>query len=118
MESLARTPDSGLIVPTDDFLILQSKLVVELAMRHRLPSIYNAPDYLKSGGLMYYGYVRSDQYRHAAVYVDRILKGAKPGELPIQAPVRFELLINLKTAMALGIEVPLGLMLRADELVE
>jgi putative ABC transport system substrate-binding protein len=118
MESLARTRNSGLIVPTDDFLTSQSKLVVDLATRHRLPSIYNAPEYLKSGGLMYYGYVRSDQYRHAAVYVDRILKGAKPGELPIQAPVRFELLINIKTAMALGIEVPLGLMLRADELVE
>ena len=67
---------------------------------------------------MYYGYARSDQFRQAAIYVDRILKGAKPGDLPIQAPTRFELKINLTAAKALGIEVPIGLMLRADELVE
>ena len=71
-----------------------------------------------NGGLMYYGYVRTDQFRQAAVYVDRILKGATPGDLPIQAPAKFELMINLATAKALGIEVPLGLMLRVDELVE
>jgi putative tryptophan/tyrosine transport system substrate-binding protein len=118
MESLARAPNSGLIVPTDEFIRLHGRLVIELATRHRLPSIYAAPDYIMNGGLMYYGYVRTDQYRQAAVYVDRILKGAKPGDLPIQAPAKFELLINLTTAKALGIEVPMGLMLRADELVE
>jgi putative ABC transport system substrate-binding protein len=118
VERLARATNGGLIVPTDDLINLHSKLVIELANRYRLPSIYAAPDYSMKGGLMYYGYVREDQYRQAAVYVDRILKGAKPGELPIQAPAKFELLINLTTAKALGIEVPMGLMLRADELVE
>jgi putative ABC transport system substrate-binding protein len=118
IESLARAPNSGLIVPTDGLLGLHAKLVAELATRHRLPAIYNSADYLMYGGLMYYGYVRTDQFRQAAVYVDRILKGTNPGDLPIQAPARFELMINLKTAKALGIEVPIGLMLRADELVE
>jgi putative ABC transport system substrate-binding protein len=118
IESLARAPNSGLIVPTDGLLGLHSKLVAELATRRRLPAIYPSTDYLMYGGLMYYGYVRTDQFRQAAVYVDRILKGTNPGDLPIQAPARFELMINLKTAKTLGIEVPIGLMLRADELVE
>jgi putative tryptophan/tyrosine transport system substrate-binding protein len=118
IERISGQPNGGLIVPTDDFIRLHGKLVTELAIHHRLPSIYAAPDFLMKGGLMYYGYVRTDQYRQAAIYVDRILKGAKPGDLPIQAPAKFELLINLTTAKALGIEVPMGLMLRADELVE
>jgi ABC-type uncharacterized transport system substrate-binding protein len=115
---LASQPNGGLIFPTDGFLTLNSKLVVDLAIRHRLPSISAIDLHLTNGALMYYGYVRPDQYRQAAVYVDRILRGAKPGDLPIQAPTKFELMINLKAAKALGIEVPMGLMLRADELVE
>jgi putative tryptophan/tyrosine transport system substrate-binding protein len=118
VERISGQPNGGLIFPTDEFIRLHSTRVIQLTNRYRLPSIYPAPDYLMKGGLMYYGYVRTDQYRQAAVYVDRILKGAKPGELPIQAPAKFELLINLTTAKALGIEVPMGLMLRADELVE
>jgi putative tryptophan/tyrosine transport system substrate-binding protein len=118
IERLASRPNGGLIFPTDGFLTLNSKLVVDLAMRHRLPSVSAIDLHLTNGALMYYGYVRLEQYRQAAVYVDRILRGAKPGDLPIQAPTRFELMINLKTAKALGIEVPMGLMLRADELVE
>jgi putative ABC transport system substrate-binding protein len=118
IERLASTPNSGLIVPTDNLLTLHSKLIADLTTRHRIPAIYNTPEYLMDGGLMYYGYVRTDQFRQAAVYVDRILKGATPGDLPIQAPAKFELMINLKTAKALGIEIPMGLMLRADELVE
>jgi putative ABC transport system substrate-binding protein len=118
IERLASAPNSGLIVPTDNLLTLHSKLISDLATRYRIPAIYNTPEYLMNGGLMYYGYVRTDQFRQAAVYVDRILKGAAPGDLPIQAPAKFELMINLTTAKALGIEVPMGLMLRADELVE
>jgi putative tryptophan/tyrosine transport system substrate-binding protein len=118
MENLASAPNSGLIVTTDDFVYLHNKLVAELALRHRLPSIYALSGYLEYGGLMYYGYVHTEQFRQAAVYVDRILKGANPRDLPIQAPAKFELMINLKAAKELGIEVPIGLMLRADELVE
>ena len=118
IERLASAPNSGLIVPTDNLLTLHSKLIADLTTRHRVPAIYNSLEYLMNGGLMYYGYVRTDQFRQAAVYVDRILKGATPGDLPIQAPAKFELMINLATAKALGIEVPLGLMLRVDELVE
>jgi putative tryptophan/tyrosine transport system substrate-binding protein len=118
IEQLAGKPQGGLIVTTDDFVLTHSKLVNELLIRHGVPSIFGNERHLPNGGLMYYGYVRVDQYRQAAVYVDRILKGAKPGDLPIQAPGSFELKINLKTATALGIEVPMGLMLRANELVE
>ena len=118
IERLASAPNSGLIVPTDNLLPLHSKLIAELTTRHRVPSIYNTPEFLMHGGLMYYGYVRTDQFRQAAVYVDRILKGANPGDLPIQAPAKFEFVINLTTAKVLGIEVAMGLMLRADELVE
>jgi ABC-type uncharacterized transport system substrate-binding protein len=118
IEHLASRPAGGLILPTDGFLTLNSKLIVDLAMRHRLPSVSAIHLHLTNGALMYYGYVRAEQYRQAAVYVDRILRGARPGDLPIQAPTKFELLINLKAAKALGIEVPMGLMLRADELVE
>jgi putative tryptophan/tyrosine transport system substrate-binding protein len=118
IDRISGQPNGGLIVPTDDFIGLHKTLVAELASRHRLPSIYSTPDYFRSGGLMYYGYVRAEQFRQEAVYVDRILKGANPGDLPIQAPTKFELTINLKTAKLLEIEVPMGLMLRADDLVE
>jgi putative ABC transport system substrate-binding protein len=114
----ASKSNGGLICPTDGFLNLHGRLIADLATRHRLPAIAAADRYVASGGLMYYGYVRTDQYRQAAVYADRILKGAKPGELPIQAPTKFELVINLKAAKALGIEIPMGLMLRADELLD
>jgi putative ABC transport system substrate-binding protein len=118
IERLAGNPPGGLVVATDGFVMGHSKLVNELAIRHRVPTIYATEQHLLNGGLMYYGYVRTDQFRQAAVYVDRILKGAKPADLPIQAPTNFELKINLNTARALGIEVPMGLMLQANELVE
>jgi putative ABC transport system substrate-binding protein len=117
-ERIAREPNVGLVFPTDTPVDAHSELVAKLTLRHRLPSIVGAARYIPHGGLMYYGYVHTEPYRQAAVYVDRILKGSKPAELPIQAPTKFELLINLKAAKALGIEVPLGLMLRADELVD
>jgi putative ABC transport system substrate-binding protein len=118
-ERIAREPNVGLVFPTDTTVDAYSELVAKLTLRHRLPSIEGgSPRYIPHGGLMYYGYVHTEPYRQAAVYIDRILKGTKPAELPIQAPTKFELLINLKAAKALGIEVPLGLMLRADELID
>jgi len=120
--SLARQPNGGLILPTDTFMELRRSLIVELALRHRLPTItgQNA-DFAKTGGLMYYGTatgVTEDQMRQAAGYVDRILKGAKPGDLPIQRADRYTLVINLKTAKALGLTVPLPLLGLADEVIE
>jgi putative ABC transport system substrate-binding protein len=105
---------------SDSFLRLRLKLIADLAARHRLPSISTYPDFLKEGGLMYYG-VRINmvgQYGQAAMYVDRILKGAKPGDLPVQQPDKYTLGINLKTAKALGLTIPLPLLYLADEVIE
>ena len=120
LESFARQPNGGLILPTDAFTRLHQKLVTDVAARHRLPSISADPDFPKDGGLMYYGARIStiDQFRQAATYVDRILKGAKPGDLPVQLPDKYTLTINLKTAKALGLEVPPTLLARADEVIE
>jgi putative ABC transport system substrate-binding protein len=93
-------------------------LIVELAARYRLPAVYPARFFVSSGGLISYGPDRVEQYHGAAGYVDRILKGEKPADLPVQAPTKYELVINLKTAKALGLNVPLGLQQRADELIE
>ena len=92
--------------------------VTSLAARYRLPAVYPFHQFAEVGGLLSYGNDRRDNYRRAAVYVDRILRGAKPSELPVQAPVKFELVTNLKTANALGLEVPLILLARADEVIE
>jgi putative ABC transport system substrate-binding protein len=88
------------------------------AARHRLPAIYPYGFFAREGGLISYGIVPSDNFRRAAAYVDRILKGARPGELPVQVPTKFELVINLKTAKTLGLDVPLSLQQRADEIIE
>jgi putative ABC transport system substrate-binding protein len=92
--------------------------IISLAVRHRLPAVYPFPLYAIEGGLMSYGFDSFDLFRRGASYVDRILKGAKPSELPVQEPVKFELVINLKTAKALGLNVPLQLQQRADEVIE
>jgi putative ABC transport system substrate-binding protein len=117
-ESFARAPNGGLILPTDTFIITRQNLIADLAARHRLPSISAYDFFPKDGGLMYYGINFLDQFRQAAGYVDRILKGAKPGDLPVQNPDKYSLVINLKTAKALGLTVPLPLLGLANEVIE
>ena len=104
--AFARTPNSGLIVTADPAAIVHREGIIALAARHRLPAVYPYRFFVISGGLISYGLDNIEQYRLAAGYVDRILKGEKPGDLPVQAPTNYELVINLKTAKALGLEVP------------
>ncbi len=114
----AAVANSGLVVMLDSFMISNHREVTSLAVRHGLPLISPFRFYTEGGGLLSYGYTPADNFRRAAVYADRILKGAKPSELPVQAPVKFELLINLKTAKVLGLDVPPLLQQRADEVIE
>ncbi len=114
----AREPNGGLIVMPDSFTDAHRVEITSLAARYRLPAVYAFRLFAKLGGLLSYGNDLTDNYRRAATYADRILKGAKPSELPVQAPVKFELVINLKTAKALGFDVPLHLQQRADEVIE
>ena len=118
MTELSRQSNCGLIFPTDSFTLSHRELITELAARYRLPAIYPNREFVDAGGLMRYGYIDADQFRQAAFYVDRILKGAKAADLPIQQSTRYELVISLKAARALGIELPLGLLMRADEVIE
>ena len=118
IEAVARSPNGGLIVLPDNFINAHRELIVALAERYRLPAIYPFGFFVRGGGLLSYGVDVIDMYRGAASYVDRILKGAKPGDLPVQQPVKFELVINLKTAKALGLTVPPSLLARADEVIE
>jgi putative ABC transport system substrate-binding protein len=114
----AQAPDGGLVVNSDVFMITHRDLVIAAAARHRLPAVYQDRSFVAAGGLMSYSVDRKDSYRRVALYVDRILRGAKPGELPVQQPERFEFVLNLKTAKALDIEVPRMLLARADELID
>jgi putative ABC transport system substrate-binding protein len=114
----AREPNSGFVVIPDVFTIGHREEIISLAARWRVPAIYWSRSFTESGGLVSYGPYIPDEYRRAASYVDRILKGAKPSELPVQAPIKFELVINLKTAKALGLDVPLHLQQLADEVIE
>ena len=118
IESLSRQPNSGLILPPDSFTIVRRKQIGELTARYRIPTISSEIRCVQDGGLMSYGIEFEEQFRQAAIYVDRILKGTKPGELPVQSPTKFTLAINLKAVKALGVEVPVGLLLIADEQIE
>jgi putative ABC transport system substrate-binding protein len=116
--AFVRSGNGGLIVTTSASVLAHRTLIITLAARHKLPAIYYARFYVSSGGLTSYGPDYVEQYRHAAEYVDRILRGEKPADLPVQAPTKYELVINLKTAKALGLTVPPTLLARADEVIE
>ena len=118
IDAFARVPNGGLILLPSPVATAHREVIASAALRHGLPSIYLARIYPVSGGLMSYGIDLNEPYRQAAAYVDRILKGAKPGELPVQAASKFEMVINLKTAKALGITVPPTVLGRADEVIE
>jgi putative ABC transport system substrate-binding protein len=113
--AFARSPNGGLIVTPSASASVQRNLIVTLAARHKLPAVYPFRYIVTIGGLVSYGPDLVDQFRLAAGYVDRILKGATPADLPVQAPTKYELVINLKTAKALGLEVTTSLLARADE---
>jgi len=116
--AFAGVPNGGLIVTASALSTVRRDLIIALAARHKLPAVYYERQFVVAGGLMSYGANFVDQYRRAASYVDRILKGEKPADLPVQAPTKYELLINLKTAKALGLTIPPWVLARADEVIE
>jgi putative ABC transport system substrate-binding protein len=116
--AFARSVNSGLIVTASPSAAIHRDLIIALAARHKLPTVYYERNFVVAGGLICYGPDFIDQYRRAAGYVDRILKGEKPADLPVQAPTKYQLVINLKTAKALGLTVPQTLLARADEVIE
>ena len=116
--AFARSSNGGLIVTGSALAVVHRDLIITLAARHKLPAVYSDALFVTGGGLISYGPDFVDQYRRAAGYVDRILKGEKPADLPVQAPTKYELVINLKTAKALGLDVPPTLLARADEVIE
>jgi len=116
--AFARSPNGGLIVAASTLAVVHRDLIVTLAARHKLPAVYPSRFFVRSGGLIFYGPDSVEPHRRAAGYVDRILKGEKPADLPVQAPTKYELVINLKTAKALGLEVPPTLLARVDEVIE
>jgi putative ABC transport system substrate-binding protein len=118
LAALAQQPDSGLIALHDPFTIKRRDLVIAQVARHRIPAVYTLRAFAVSGGLISYGVDLADPWRKAATYVDRVLKGAKPGELPVQQPTKFELVVNIKTAKALDLAVPPSLLATADEVIE
>jgi putative ABC transport system substrate-binding protein len=117
-EAIARTPNGGLVLPPDTNTNVHRDLIISLAARYRLPAVYSDRLFVTAGGLMCYGTDRADQFRIAASYVDRILRGAKPADLPVQVPTKYETVINQKTAKALGLIVPPALLVAADEVIE
>jgi putative ABC transport system substrate-binding protein len=118
IDSLTAAPGSGLILPPDPYTFAHRGLIIRLLAQNRLPAVWSSRDSVPEGGLMSYGPDRPDISRRVAAYVDRILKGEKPGDLPVQAPTKFEFVINLKTAKALGLDVPPMLLALTDEVIE
>jgi ABC-type uncharacterized transport system substrate-binding protein len=116
--AFARSGNGGLILTASALSVVHRDLIIALAARHKLPAVYYRRAFVISGGLISYGYDVADQYRGAAGYVDRVLKGEKPADLPVQAPTKYELVVNLKTAKALGLTVPQTLLARADGVIE
>ena len=117
LAAFARSPNGGLIVTATGAASRHHDLIIALAARHKQPAVYFARHFFAGGGLVSYGPDRTDQYRRAAGYVDRILRGENPADLPVQTPTKYELLINLKTAKTLGLEIPPTLLARADEVI-
>jgi putative ABC transport system substrate-binding protein len=116
--TFAGEPNGGLILPPDAMTIRHRDVIIALAAKHRLTAVYSGREFMSSDGLMFYGADFTDVFRRSASYVDRILRGANPGELSVQAPTKFELVLNLKAAKALGLDVPPTLLIRADEVIE
>ena len=116
--ALGREPGVGLVVMPDAFTLGHRVPIISAAARNSIPAVYSASDFVRDGGLLSYGPDQADRLRRAAAYVDRILRGEKPGDLPVQLPTKFEMVVNLKTAKALGLEVPPSIRLRADEVIE
>jgi putative ABC transport system substrate-binding protein len=115
---LGREPGGGLVVMPDAFTGAHRAAIISVAARNSVPAVYGLSDYARDGGLLSYGTDLVDSYRRAATYVDRILRGAKPSELPVQLPTKFEMVVNRKTATALGLTVPTSILIRADEVIE
>ena len=118
VKSFTRDPNGGFVVLSDVFNVVNRKLIIGLTAQYRLPAIYFFRFFVTDGGLVSYGVDRGDSFRRAAAYVDRVLRGAKPADLPVEGPTKFELVVNLRTAKALGLEVPPTLLARADEVIE
>lgn len=116
--AFARVSNSGIAVLPDSTTTIHHALIIALAARHRLPAVYNGRLFIAAGGLMSYGFIYRDQYRQAASYVDRILRGAKPSDLPVQTPTKYETVLNLKTAKDLSLTIPAGLLVAADHVIE
>jgi putative tryptophan/tyrosine transport system substrate-binding protein len=118
VNSLGREPGGAFVQMSDGYLYAHSALIMSLAARNNVPAVYNASNWVREGGLLSYGADTRDMFRRAAPYVDSILRGEKPADLPVQLPVKFEMAVNVKTAKALGLVVPQSILLRADEVIE
>jgi putative ABC transport system substrate-binding protein len=116
--ALGREAGGGLVVMSDGFMIAHRAPIILAAGRNNVPAVYPQPDFVRGGGLLSYGPDPVDDFRRAASYVDRILRGEKPGDLPVQFPTKFEMVVNRKTAKALGLAVPPSILVRADEVIE